>query len=146
MDSKSDPFFDELRAREFPLLGTTGLAYLDYTGAALPAVSHLRAHEALVTESVFGNPHAEHAQPVCARARTRSSVRARSYDSSTPTRLNTRVCFTANATAAVKLVAESFPLRARWKSVGGHARTITIRSTASVSTRDEVVPSCEPFR
>ena len=37
-----DPYFAALRDREFARLDETGLAYLDYTGSAIPAA---RLHE-----------------------------------------------------------------------------------------------------
>lgn len=103
-----DSFFATLRAREFPQLDATGLAYLDYTGSALPALRQLRAHDELLLGAIFGNPHAEHGPSVrstealeTARALLLAHLDAddREYD----------VAFTANATAAVKLVAESYP-------------------------------------
>jgi selenocysteine lyase/cysteine desulfurase len=100
-------FFQELRAREFALLDARGLAYLDYTGAAIPAASQLAAHDALVRSAVFGNPHAEHGP---SRASTEAIERARAlvlrFVDADPDEY--AVCFTANASAAIKLVAESF--------------------------------------
>jgi selenocysteine lyase/cysteine desulfurase len=96
----------ELRAREFGRLGDH--AYLDYTGAALYGASQLRAHQALLASGVFGNPHSD-SDP--SRASTAIMVKARrrvleffDVDESTHD-----VVFTANTTAAVKLVAESYP-------------------------------------
>ena len=103
-----DPFFAALRAREFPQLDSTGLAYLDYTGSALPAMRQIRAHDELLRDAVLGNPHAEHgpsARSTDALEAARALVLAHldaddaEYD----------VAFTANTTAAVKLVAESYP-------------------------------------
>ena len=103
-----DGFFATLRAREFPQLDAAGVAYVDYTGSALPALRQLRAHDELLRNGVFGNPHAEHgpsAQSTDALETARSLLLAHldadedEYD----------VAFTANATAAVKLVAESYP-------------------------------------
>jgi selenocysteine lyase/cysteine desulfurase len=96
----------ELRAREFGRLGDH--AYLDYTGAALYGASQLRAHQALLASGVFGNPHSDSA---ASRASTAIMVKARrrmleffDVDESTHD-----VVFTANTTAAIKLVAESYP-------------------------------------
>src|SRR5262245_35799629 len=50
----------ELRRTEFTRLDDTGVAYLDYGGAALYGESQIRAHAALLARGVFGNPHSEH--------------------------------------------------------------------------------------
>ena len=51
--------FEDLRAREFSRLDKHGYVYLDYTGSALYAESHLRGHERFLEENVLGNPHSE---------------------------------------------------------------------------------------
>lgn len=98
--------FAELRDREFARLGSH--AYLDYTGSALYGDSQIRAHQALLEPALFGNPHSEHA-PSRASADVMNSARDLvleflDVDSSTHD-----VVFTANTTAAIKLVAESYP-------------------------------------
>ena len=103
-----DEFFHELRREEFGRLDRRGAAYLDYTGSALYGDSQLRAHHELLSEGLFGNPHAEHA---ASRASTAVIDAARELvlrffgvDASTHD-----VCFTAGASSAIKLVAEAFP-------------------------------------
>ena len=103
-----DEFFRELRVREFSRLDHTGQVYLDYTGSALYAESQIGAHHDLLRQTVLGNPHSEHAP---SRASTAVIDAARELvlrffdvDQSTHD-----VCFTANASAAIKLVAESYP-------------------------------------
>lgn len=98
----------DLRAREFARLDLQNHVYLDYTGSALYAESQIRAHHALLRDGLFGNPHSEH-RP--SRASTEVIDHARELllrfldvDASTHD-----VIFTANTTAAVKLVAESYP-------------------------------------
>jgi selenocysteine lyase/cysteine desulfurase len=97
----------DLRRREFSRLDESGVAYLDYAGAAVYGESQLHAHAARLARGVFGNPHSEHA---ASRASTRLLDAARGrvraffdagdeYD----------VIFTSNASAAIKLVAESYP-------------------------------------
>jgi len=101
------PSIAALRRVEFARLEDSGVAYLDYAGAALYGMSQLRAHTSQLARSVFGNPHSEHG---ASRASTNAIDAARrrvraffdaddGYD----------VVFTANATAAIKLVAESYP-------------------------------------
>lgn len=100
--------FAALREREFARLDAHGHAYLDYAATALYGASQLRAHHALLADGVFGNPHSESAPSrrsagAIARAR-REVLRWFDVDESTHD-----VCFTANASAAIKLVAESYP-------------------------------------
>lgn len=97
-----------IREREFSYLDEQGICYVDYTGAALPARSQLERQQALVGATVFGNPHSLH------RASARSTdaieeARALVLGFLDADPAEYAVCFTANTSAAVKLVAESFP-------------------------------------
>ena len=101
-------FFDTLRAREFARLDAQDLAYLDYTGSALYADSLVRGHLDRLRRRVFGNPHSTHAPSLASTHAIDAARQAvlgffdadtREYD----------VCFTANTSAAIKLVAESYP-------------------------------------
>ena len=99
--------FAALRAREFARLDAHGLAYLDYAATALYGASQLRAHAALLADGVFGNPHSESAPSRTSAAlieRARRQVLAW-FDVDDASH---EVCFTANASAALKLVAESY--------------------------------------
>jgi selenocysteine lyase/cysteine desulfurase len=101
-------FFDELRNREFSRLDAQHHVYLDYAGSALYGDSQLRAHHALLREGVFGNPHSD-SGPSRASTEGIESARRRvlrffDVDESTHD-----VSFTANTSAAIKLVAESYP-------------------------------------
>ena len=107
-DSAFDPFFAALRAREFPQLDATGLAYLDYTGSALPAMRQLRAHDDLLRNAVFGNPHAEHG-PSARSTGALDTARDLLLTHLDADDAEYDVAFTANTTGAVKLVAESYP-------------------------------------
>ena len=125
-------YFDELRDREFGRLAAHDHAYLDYTGSALYAGSQLRAHHALLEEGLFGNPHSDSAP---SRASTqliesarRTVLRFLDVDESTHD-----VCFTANTSAAIKLVAESYafgPRSAFLLSVDNHNSVNGIREYA----------------
>jgi selenocysteine lyase/cysteine desulfurase len=102
-----DPFAD-LRAREFSRLDEQDLAYLDYAGSGLYAASQAEAYARNLKRGIFGNPHSEHGP---SRLSEQGLQRARAatlalfdadpdvYD----------VCFVANTSAAIKLVAESYP-------------------------------------
>ncbi len=98
--------FDDLRAREFARLGDH--AYLDYTGSALYADSQLRAHHALLEASLFGNPHSDSA-PSRASSEVMSNARRRVLELFDVDDNTHDLVFTANTTAAIKLVAESYP-------------------------------------
>ncbi|MEM9530308.1 MAG: aminotransferase class V-fold PLP-dependent enzyme [Pseudomonadota bacterium] len=104
--------FESLRAREFARLDQTGTTYLDYTGAALYPASLVTAQHKALQEQVLGNPHSLNPASVAAaeavdHARQRI-LRFFNADSS-------EYCavLTANASAAIKLVAESFPFDER---------------------------------
>jgi selenocysteine lyase/cysteine desulfurase len=103
-----DSFFATLRAQEFPQLDENDLAYLDYTGSALPSIRQLRAHDKLLRDAVFGNPHAEHG-PSMRSTEVIETARALLLAHLDADDSEYDVAFTANATAAVKLVAESYP-------------------------------------
>jgi selenocysteine lyase/cysteine desulfurase len=101
-------YFTALRKREFARLDAEGIAYLDYTGSALYGESQLETYTRLLRGNCFGNPHSEHSpsrrsSATIARAR-RAVLAFLGVDETTHT-----VCFTANTSAAVKLVAESYP-------------------------------------
>ena len=101
-------FLAALRRREFARLDDDGIAYLDYTGSALYGESQLDAYTRLLRGNCFGNPHSEHS-PSRRSSETIASARRAvlsflGVDETTHT-----VCFTANTSAAVKLVAESYP-------------------------------------
>ena len=105
---RDDSFFTKLRAEEFSRLDAGRHAYLDYTGSALYAERQVRAHASLLARSVLGNPHSENP---ASRESTRLIDEARAMvlkflDASAE---DYAVCFTANASAAFKLVAESYP-------------------------------------
>ena len=96
----------ELRSREFSRLDEADHAYLDYTGAALYPLSLVESHAAMLRRAVLGNPHSESQASLAssallaeARERVRRFFHGDDYE----------VCFTANATGAIRLVAESFP-------------------------------------
>jgi selenocysteine lyase/cysteine desulfurase len=101
-------YFEELRTREFARLDEVGSVYLDYTGSALYAESHLRAHEEFLKHHVLGNPHSENPASVAATEIV-DAARSDVLDFFGADRTEYTVIFAANATAAIKLVAESYP-------------------------------------
>jgi len=99
---------DALRADEYGYLDAAGHAYLDYTGAGLPARAQLEAHAQRVSARCFGNPHSEN--PASA-ASTELIDRARHavlrYFGAPPDEYT--VIFTPNASGACRLVGEAYP-------------------------------------
>ena len=103
--------FARLRETEYGRLDATGATYLDYTGSALAAESHMLSHLALLRETVLGNPHSE---SPASRASTawieRARARVLQFFDADPAEYE--VVFTANASAAVRIVGESYPFAA----------------------------------
>jgi len=99
---------DVLRASEYSRLDEKSHIYLDYTGAGLYADRQLREHLALLRENVFGNPHSSNPT---SQAMTKLVERARrfvlEFFNASPEEYV--AIFTANASGALKLVAESYP-------------------------------------
>jgi len=99
---------DTLRNREYARLDDGNHTYLDYTGGGLYAMSQIRAHHAILADSVFGNPHSLNPTSM---ATTRLVEQARQYVAhyfnAAPEEYV--VIFTPNASAALKLVGEAYP-------------------------------------
>jgi selenocysteine lyase/cysteine desulfurase len=99
---------DELRAAEYPYLDAAGHAYLDYTGAGLPARAQIDAHTRRLSGRCFGNPHSENPASAASTElieRTRHAVLGHF---GAPAGEYT-VIFTANASGACRLVGEAYP-------------------------------------
>ena len=106
-DYRSTASLDDLRAAEYAHLDVGGHTYLDYTGACLYAASQVRQHTEWMASGVFGNPHSGSPASSAVTAAVEDTRRTvlqwfngtRDY-----------VCvFTQNASAALKLVGESYP-------------------------------------
>jgi selenocysteine lyase/cysteine desulfurase len=101
-------FFALLRARELARLDRARHTYLDWTGSALHPESLVRRHAQSLRFSVLGNPHSD---SVASRASTALVDAARAavlrFLDADPAVYD--VCFTANATGALRLVGEAFP-------------------------------------
>jgi selenocysteine lyase/cysteine desulfurase len=103
-----DAFFEALRSSEYARLDRQGVTYLDYAGSAVFAASQLDAHRESLLTGLYGNPHSDSA-PSQASTQALDDAREavlRHFGVSSSSHL---VCFTANASAAIKLVAEGFP-------------------------------------
>ena len=121
-----DPFLTALRRLEFARLDQQRLAYCDYAGSGLYAESQITAHQALLAEGIFGNPHSE-SLPSLRSTSILDEARAHvlSFLDADPEQY--LVCFTANSSAAIKLVAESYP----WN--GGSSCVLTADNHNSVN-------------
>jgi molybdenum cofactor sulfurtransferase len=105
---KTTALLDELRATEYRRLDERGQVYLDYTGGSLHAESQLQKHFDLLRSGVFGNPHSASPASVAMTEHVeRTRRRILDYFNARPE--DYTLIFTANATAALKLVGESFP-------------------------------------
>jgi selenocysteine lyase/cysteine desulfurase len=99
---------EPLRAREFGRLDRTDMAYFDYTGAALYPASLVRRDARRLLTSVRGNPHAESGPSAASTAATeRARALTLEFVGADPAVYD--VVFTANATGAIRILAESFP-------------------------------------
>ena len=108
--ASDEAHFAQWRARELSRVERAGLAYLDYTGAALYPESLVRADALRLAGALLGNPHSEHAPSRAASADVDAARMAiLSFLRADPAEY--AVVLTSNATAACRLVAESFPFR-----------------------------------
>jgi molybdenum cofactor sulfurtransferase len=117
---------DALRATDYARLDEAGHVYLDYTGSALYATSQVDAHRELLAADVFGNPHSTNPTSNAATAlveRTRAAV-LHAFGASPE---EYEVIFTANATGALRLVAEAYPF------AGGDRFVLTFDNHNSVN-------------
>ena len=108
----SETHFTALRAREFARLDADGHTYLDFTGSALYPRSLVDAHAAMLCDAVLGNPHSDNPASLASAALV-AEARARvlRYFDADPA--DYTVIFTANATGAIRLVADGFAFGAR---------------------------------
>jgi selenocysteine lyase/cysteine desulfurase len=100
--------FAALRSREFARLDRTRTAYLDYAGAALYPESLVRHEARRLSSTVFGNPHSE-SGPSLASTAAMERARQLTLEFVNADPGDYEVIFTANATGAIRILAESFP-------------------------------------
>ena len=100
-----------VRELEFRRLDAEGHVYLDYAGAALYPDTLVREHQRLLRRRILGNPHSTNP---AALASTTDAQHAKDhllrFFRADPTQYD--VCFTANASGAIRLVGEAFPFEA----------------------------------
>jgi selenocysteine lyase/cysteine desulfurase len=100
--------FSDLRRSEFNRLDTAGIAYLDHTASGLYPESLIRGHGDRLRMEILGNPHSENGpSSESTRLIERTRLDVLEFFDADPDEWT--VIFTANASAAVKLVGEAFP-------------------------------------
>jgi selenocysteine lyase/cysteine desulfurase len=109
-DTVDDAWFSTWRGRELRRVVRSGVAYLDYTGAALYPESLVRADARRLVGSVVGNPHSEHAPSRAASADLASARAALLAFLNAPPDEYT-VVLTPNTSGACRIVGEGFPFR-----------------------------------
>jgi molybdenum cofactor sulfurtransferase len=96
---------EEIRAAEYPSL--EHVTYLDHAGTTLYPKSLIEAYSKDLTGNLFGNPHSASASSQLSSHRVDDArLRVLRFFSADPDHFD--VVFTANATAAIKLVADGF--------------------------------------
>jgi len=106
-ERRDEAWFADLRRREFGRLDRSGEAYLDYTGSALYAESHVRRHLDYLSGTVLGNPHSHSTASLRSTTIIDEARRTTlAFFSADPEEYE--VVFTANATGAIRLVADGF--------------------------------------
>lgn len=103
-----DAWFSEWRARELTRVERAGITYVDYTGAALYPESLVRADATRLEHAFLGNPHSQHL-PSQAATHDVDEARRAVLDFLHADPAEYAVVFTANASAACRLVAEAYP-------------------------------------
>ena len=96
---------DEIRDAEYPQLNDT--TYLDHAGTTLYAKTLIDIYSRDLTSNLFGNPHSASASSQLSSRRIDDArLQVLRFFNASPDEFN--VVFVANATAAIKLVADAF--------------------------------------
>ena len=97
-----------VRELEFRRLDADAHVYLDYAGAALYPDTLVREHQRLLRRRVLGNPHSSNPAALASNADTQhAKEQLLRFFRADPALYD--VCFTANASGAIRLVGEAFP-------------------------------------
>ncbi|MBL7135448.1 MAG: aminotransferase class V-fold PLP-dependent enzyme [Candidatus Marinimicrobia bacterium] len=111
---KKTDYLDKLRKSEYSRLDTNNQIYLDYTGGSQYADSQLSKHLELLRQGIFGNPHSNNPSSLASTALV-EHARASVFEFFNASPEEYVAIFTANATGAIKLVAESYPFSSNSK-------------------------------
>ena len=106
--SLENRFFANLRDAEYARLDADNQAYLDFTGSALYARRQITAHAERLERTILGNPHSENGPSLVSTA-TINAAKKRLLEFLDAPESEYVVSFTANTSAAIRLVAESYP-------------------------------------
>ncbi len=108
--------FARLRAEDFGYLDETRQIYLDHTGAAPVPRGLVQAQATRLGGRAFGNPHTESPASIASTELVEEArLRVLRFLDADPAEYT--VVFTANASQAVKLVAEAYPFHRRSASL-----------------------------
>ncbi|KAJ5642273.1 hypothetical protein N7490_006273 [Penicillium lividum] len=125
---------EAIREQEYPLLNET--TYLDHAGTTPYAKSLITAFSRDMKSSLFGNPHSMSVSSQLSTQRTEDvRIRVLQFFNASPEEFD--VVFVANATAAIKLVADSFrdfDSRGFWYGyhVDSHTSVVGVREVAEM--------------
>ncbi|KAJ8495911.1 hypothetical protein ONZ45_g12658 [Pleurotus djamor] len=98
---------DTLRRTDYSRLERTGETYVDYMGGALYPESLIRVHTAFLNRHILGNTHSvSNSSLLSAKCASEAREAVLTFFRAPP---EYTVVFTANATAALKLVGEAYP-------------------------------------
>ena len=104
---KSTSFIDDLRQSDFARLDEQQHVYLDYTGGMLYGESQIQKHQAFLSQSILGNPHSINPSSALAESHIEATrKKVLEYFNATD---DYYCIFTANASAALKIVGECYP-------------------------------------
>jgi len=109
-ETDSGAMFAGLRQTEFSRLDAGNHVYLDYTGSGLYAESLIRGYAEYLEGNLLGNPHSENPSSLAATGLVEKS-RQQVLDFFDADPDEYCVCFTANASAALRLVGEAYPFK-----------------------------------
>ncbi|KAF9971203.1 hypothetical protein BGZ73_005901 [Actinomortierella ambigua] len=96
-----------IRQEQYPQIKDA--IYLDHAGATLPAQNHIQRFTADLAQNLYANPHSRSSSSQATTARVYSARRQILEHFQASTNGEWDVIFTANATAAIRLVGETFP-------------------------------------
>ncbi|KAF9939676.1 hypothetical protein BGZ65_009769 [Modicella reniformis] len=107
--------------------------YLDHAGATLPAQKLLQKFTANLTANLYANPHSKSPSSQATSSRVESARQKILQHFKASIHGDWDVIFTANATAGIKLVGESFPWTRRSASASKLVSKLTILREAHTS-------------
>eukprot|EP00961_Rhodomonas_salina_P302129 3940734-Rhodomonas_salina.1 len=106
--SKTKDMFKHLRKTEFSQIDKEHLSYFDYTGGALAPRSLIEKHLEFLRGNLLGNPHSAHGPSLRASNEDEAARQAvLNFCNADPSVYT--VIWTANASAALKVVGSSYP-------------------------------------